>query len=93
MKADVKTYPEIGKRLRRFREKTGLSQAEFADLHGFNRGRYNHWETGARRIPIEQAALLEKTYGLTLDFIYLGRSHTLPISVATSLQDIPAQSQ
>lgn len=76
-------------RLRAFREMLGLKQNEFAEHHNFSPTQYTNWETGARRIPIEKAALLEDRYGLSLDFIYLGRVRTLPHNLAVQLADKP----
>lgn len=78
---------EIAKRLCAFRKTLGLTQKEFAEKHKFPRTRYNHWERGVRRIPVESAAILEDRYGLTLDFIYLGRLRTLPHGLANTLSD------
>ncbi len=93
MAKDEKIHADIGDRLRAFRETTGLQQKEFAIKNGFTPTQYTNWETGERRIPVEKAAILEETYGLTLDFIYLGRRRTLQHSLATSLSDKLAHNQ
>lgn len=73
--ADRKTYPEIGARLRRLRATYGPEESatSWAAIHGFNRPQYAHWETGARRIPLEAAEKLADLYGLSLDWFYRGR--------------------
>jgi transcriptional regulator with XRE-family HTH domain len=71
-------HTEIGERLKRFRLTITESQKEFASAHGFGISTYSGWETGERRIPIEQAAKLEAKYGLSLDWLYLGRISALP---------------
>ncbi|KZL02293.1 MULTISPECIES: helix-turn-helix transcriptional regulator [unclassified Pseudovibrio] len=78
MEKTPKQFQEIGERLRKIREHTGLNQQEFAEKHGFNRTRYNHWENGIRRISLDCAYVIRETYDITLDYIYLGREAGLP---------------
>jgi hypothetical protein len=93
MTVEESIHTEIGARLMRFREWQGLyNKQEFAKSHGFSVPAYTAWELGNRRIPIECAALLEERYGLTLDFIYLGRVKTLPHSLAIALSLSPKDS-
>jgi transcriptional regulator with XRE-family HTH domain len=67
-------YADIGARLRQVRLGfSSMSQREWAEKHGFPATRYNNWETGARRIPVDEAERLCELYGLTLDAIYRGR--------------------
>lgn len=67
-------HEEIGQRLRAIRLAfSDLNQREWAGKHGFSETQYNNWETGARRIPVENSEKLCDIYGLTLDFIYRGR--------------------
>lgn len=87
MVAADKTYPEIGGRIRVFRELLGMSSKEFAMEMGYNYTQYVNWEKGTRRITIESAAKLEERYGLSLDFIFLGKLHALPHSLANSLSE------
>lgn len=69
-----KTHSEIGDRIDHVRTAfTTLTQKEFAERMGYNYGQFNNWTRGERRIPIEAALKLAQTYGLTLDWIYLGR--------------------
>lgn len=73
MKSDT-PHLEIGNRLEAVREAfTDLNQKDFAAKMGFNYAQYNNWSRGDRRIPIESAEKMCQTYGLTLDWIYLGR--------------------
>lgn len=70
----MQPYMEIGARLRAVRTGfTDLTQAEFAKRHGFQKTQYNAWETGQNRITVDCAERLAASYGLTLDWIYLGR--------------------
>jgi transcriptional regulator with XRE-family HTH domain len=67
-------YEQIGERLRAVRVGcSGITQRDFAQQHGFNVTQYNNWERGIRRIPVDDAEKLCVAYGLTLDFIYLGK--------------------
>lgn len=84
---DTKTqYAEIGGRLARVRSGlSGLTQKAWAEKHGFNPTQWNNWEQGVRRIPIESAERLCSLYGLTLDFVYLGRRDGLSERVSNSV--------
>ena len=67
-------FHAIGARLQRVRETySDLSQVGWAEKHGFGVTQWNNWERGVRRIPVDDAERLCAAYGLTLDFIYLGR--------------------
>jgi len=72
--ADDAQFLEIGRRIEAVRQSfTDLSQKEFAQRHGFNPTQWNNWATGTRRIPLECSEKLVAAYGLSLDWIYLGR--------------------
>lgn len=72
--SDTPQYVEIGRRIEAVRQSfTDLSQREFSLKHGFNPTQWNNWATGTRRIPLECSEKLAAAYGLTLDWIYLGR--------------------
>lgn len=74
MAEDRTDYPEIGIRLRAIREGfSDMNQSGWAEKHGFGVTQWNNWEKGARRISVDAAERLCSTYGLSLDFIYLGR--------------------
>lgn len=67
-------FAAIGQRLEAVRRGlSDLTQREWAEKHGFSPSQYNNWATGARRIPVDEAARLCELYGLTLDAIYRGR--------------------
>lgn len=68
-------YRCIGRRLAGLRAAygAGLSKQEWAQRNGFNPTQYHNWESGLRRIPVDQAERLCDTYGLTLDWVYRGR--------------------
>lgn len=72
-------FPEIAARLEALRKsQSDLNQKDWAEKHGFSQTQYNNWEKGLRRIPVDEAEKLCARYGLTLDFIYLGRRDGLP---------------
>lgn len=86
MMAELAQYLEIGGRLAAVRLAfSDLKQNMWAEKHGFNPTQWNNWEKGARRIPVENAERLCALYGLTLDFIYLGRRDGLSESAAKAL--------
>lgn len=79
-------YIEIGQRLRQIRHGfSDLNQKEWAALNGISESRYNNWENGTRRIPVDDAEMIADRYGLTLDFIYRGRRDRLPDTFMKSL--------
>ncbi len=79
-------YPEIGARLEALRKsQSDLSQKDWAMKHGWRETQYNNWETGVRRITVDDAQKLCSLYGLTLDFVYLGRRDGLSERVKNSL--------
>jgi hypothetical protein len=82
------TYAAIGARLLSLRvwaQGREKSQRAWAEKHFFNPTQYNNWEKGARRIPVEHAETLCDRYGLTLDWIYRGRSDALSGSLRNVL--------
>ena len=50
-----------------------MNQKDWAQKHNFNQTRYNNWEKGIRRIPVDEAETLADLYSLDLDFIFRGR--------------------
>lgn len=79
-------YSDIGERLKRVREGfSDLSQKAWAEKHVFQNTQWNNWEKGTRRIPVEAAEKLCHLYGLSLDFIYLGRRDALSDTASKTL--------
>ena len=84
--AEDAPYSEIGSRLLAIRRAfSDLSQKDWAARHGFSATRYNNWETGIRRIPVDEAVVLADLYGLDLDFIYRGRRSGLSENASKAL--------
>jgi transcriptional regulator with XRE-family HTH domain len=84
--SDTFEHHEIGQRLVRIRRAfSDLNQKDWALKNRFNLAQYNNWERGFRRIPVEAAIELCARYGVTLDFVYRGRSDGLPENLRKSL--------
>jgi transcriptional regulator with XRE-family HTH domain len=77
---------DIGERLRVTREALGLSQAELCRRLGISPAAWNNAETGDNRIGIDNAMLLCKATGVTLDWIYLGHRGGLPQKLAVDIE-------
>ena len=77
----------IGRRIRAFRESLNLSAKDFAKTNGFSPSQLANWEYGHRRISVDASMRLVDRYGLTLDYIYMGRLSSLPHSLAISLSE------
>jgi len=91
-KSDKYPHREIGERLRAIRSLTGLSAKDFAAECGFGETQYANWESGYRRPLPENAAVLVDKFGVTMDFIYLGRDTTLPYNLRMDLSSRPSDS-
>ncbi len=78
----------IGHRLMLLREALGLKPAEIADLLGIERTYWSRFEGGKRAITETVAALLVDRFGVTLDFVILGRWDRLPLDLATRMRDL-----
>jgi transcriptional regulator with XRE-family HTH domain len=85
-------YPDrIGQRLRIIREAFGLKPAEIADLLGIERTYWSRFEGGKRAVSDEVAYLLTVRFGVTLDFLLLGKWDKLPFDVAEKLRTVPGE--
>ena len=74
MSEEPAPHAVIGQRLVAIREGfSDLDQRNWALKHGFGITQWNNWEKGIRRITVDEAERLCALYGLSLDFIYLGR--------------------
>lgn len=82
-------YPDrIGERLRILREAFGLGKAEMADLLGIERTYWSRFENGKRAVSDEVAYLLTDRFGVTLDWLILGRWDRLPLDVAEKMRSV-----
>lgn len=82
---------KIGARLRLIREALNLKPAEMADSLGIERTYWSRFENGRRAVTETMAAILAERYGVTLDFIILGRWSGLPLDLASRMRAIEAQ--
>lgn len=81
----------IGFRLMLLREALDLKPAEIADALGIERTYWSRFEGGKRPITESIAALLVDRFGVTLDFIILGRWSNLPFSLAEKMRRVEAK--
>ncbi len=61
---------EVGKRLKRLRESTGLSQAKFAELMNSTQSSINRYEHGQSIIPIPMLRRYADYFDVSLDYIF-----------------------
>ena len=76
----------IGARLVALRESTGLRQVDFCKRAGIAQNTWNQYERGESRPQLDFAIRLVDTFGVTLDWIYLGDSSGLPHTLALAIQ-------
>ena len=84
---EVKPYAEQGQRLAAFREVMApeVNQQTFANAAGVNPKSYSQCESGSHRLSVPNALKLNKAYGLSLDFVYLGTVEQFSSTVRTEL--------
>ena len=82
----------IGTRLRLVREAFGLKPSEVSDLLGIERTYWSRFEGGHRKLTNEVAFLIVDRFGVTLDFLFLGRWESLRFDVAEKLRTYKAPS-
>jgi antitoxin component HigA of HigAB toxin-antitoxin module len=80
------TPDAIGARLTLIREAFGLSKAEIADMLEIDRTHWSRFEGGQRAIPYDKASRLVARFGVTLDFIILGKWGGLEFGTAERLR-------
>ncbi|MBR9821944.1 MAG: helix-turn-helix transcriptional regulator [Rhodobacteraceae bacterium] len=76
----------IGERLALIRRAFGFGKAEFADLLEIERPAWSRFENGKRAIPYEQASKIVRRFGVSLDFIILGRVAGMEFEVIERLR-------
>ena len=72
---------EVGQRLRTLRQAFGVPSGELADLLGVAASAIANWERGRQRPSIAVAEMICRRFGVTLDWLFLGRDETLPLAV------------
>jgi len=69
----------VGRRLEAFRKAIGARQEDLTQLlGGEGNSLWANYEAGARRITLDNALILCREFGLTLEWIYRGHKHYLP---------------
>lgn len=81
----------IGHRLMLLREAHDLRPAEIADMLGIERTYWSRFENGKRAITESVAALLVDRFGVTLDFLILGRWDRLPLELAERMRSVESK--
>lgn len=81
----------IGFRLMLLREALGLKPSEMADMLDIERTYWSRFEGGKRAITETVAAILVERFGVTLDFIILGRWDRLPLDLAEKMRALSAE--
>lgn len=68
----------------------GLTQMKYAEQLNISRPEWNSWEKGHDRLTLDAALVLNTRYGLSLDFLYLGISDALPMTLRNAWLDYMA---
>ncbi|MBR9861990.1 MAG: helix-turn-helix transcriptional regulator [Rhodobacteraceae bacterium] len=77
----------IGKRLKLLRVALGLKPSEISAVLGIERTYWSRFENGRRPVSMDIAVLLVDRFGVTLDFIYLGKWEGIPFSTAMKIKE------
>lgn len=82
----------IGGRIRRLRLALGFEQARaFCQFVGISDQALYNYETGKRRISLDEVMKIVQKTGVSLDWIYRGLEGTLPLHVAQRLAEVPEE--
>jgi transcriptional regulator with XRE-family HTH domain len=81
----------IGYRLQLLREAHGLKPSEISDMLGMQRTYWSRFENGNRAITDAFAALLVERFGVTLDFLILGRWDRLPLELSEKMRRVESE--
>ena len=79
---------EVGRRLRAMREALGLKPSEIADQIGMERTYWSRFEGGKRPLTLDMAYKICKSYPVTMDYLFLGRIHTLSDDIASKIRPL-----
>ena len=80
----------IGRRLRYLRKAHGLRSSEIADLMEVPRTYWSRFELGRRPLTNDLAASLCERFGVSLDYLILGRLAGMPFELVEKLREIEA---
>lgn len=84
-----KPFLDIAQRLKWHRNLSKMTQTQYAERLGFNREQYKNWESGSYRLSLDGALAIRETFGLSLDFLYLGNADALPMALRQAWMDKP----
>ncbi|MCP4220284.1 MAG: helix-turn-helix transcriptional regulator [bacterium] len=74
LRKENRTYrPSIGRRLKEFRKHLGLTTVQMAAVFGITVNSYRKKEYGQTLAGLKSLNILGKTYGLSMDWLILGR--------------------
>jgi transcriptional regulator with XRE-family HTH domain len=80
-------YEEIGKRIQKAREETGLSQAELAARLGFTQAALSNYELGKRRLDLTNLEKIAKALNKPLVYFLEGPGKTTDSAREEQLDD------
>ena len=63
-------------RIKEMRINAGLTQEQIGEILGVKQSQYHRWESGKRDYPIGTIIRLAEYFGVSTDYILLGRSET-----------------
>lgn len=75
----------VAARLRRAREILDMDQKTFGERAGMLPQTYGPYETGSRELTLAAAKKIRRAHGLTLEFMYFGKTEDLPHRIAAKL--------
>ena len=78
----------IGYRLSLLRRAKGLQKSQMADILDIERTYWSRFENGKRPLSNGVAALITERFGVTLDFLILGKWDKLPLDLAEVMRNI-----
>jgi len=81
----------VGYRLGLLRRALGMTSSEMADSLGIERTYWSRFEKGRQGLSDSVAALLVVRFGVTLDFLMLGRWDKLPVDLAEKMRALPPE--
>ncbi len=82
---------KIGFRLKLLREALGMKPAEMADSLGIERTYWSRFENGRRALTEPNAVLICERYGVSLDYLILGKWNHLPLELAAKMRAVEAK--
>lgn len=82
---------KVGERLRLLREAHDLTPAQISDMLGIERTYWSRFEGGKRTVSDPVAAILVDRFGVTLDFLILGKWDKLPLDLSEKLRAVSSK--